>query len=709
MLRSTLPRGLVRAFAEGLLIVAIAIRALADPTPETARQRISELRAQIAHHDALYFQKSAPEITDAAYDTLKRELRELVAAFPMEAAAVAPIPALVDDHTDGFTKVTHRIPMLSLEKAYSEAELRAFCNKITATRSQPTNFVVEPKIDGLSVSAIYEHGKFVRASTRGNGHEGDDITANARMIRSLPHELRSANADGTRNSIPDVIELRGEIYLSLAEFTRLNRERFAEGEPQLSHPRNVASGTIKSRDPNETVERHLDVVFYGWGLCEPASAAPATQQAFHRQAKAWGLPVIETYQVVHDVNEAWASVQSLAQKRAKLVAPIDGAVIKLDDVAGRAQFGESDHAPNWAIAYKYAPERAVTQLRAITIQVGRTGLLTPVAELAPVALAGSNIARATLHNREQIARLDLRIGDFVFVERAGEIIPEIVGLDPAHRPAQTVAYAFPTKCPECGTPVIANEDAADVRCPNSKSCPAQLRQRLAHFADKSCVDIKGLGDATIAELVASGQVRNAADLYALKLEDLTTIPGIGKKSAAQLLAEIDLSRRADLWRFINGLSIPRVGPATAKLLAKQFASLEKLASAQRADLPPALGPTTASAIEAFLSEPENRTLLLALGQVAQPATTPANTNDLAGKIFVLTGRMQTLSRDEAIRRIEAAGGSVNDSVSKTTAYVVVGENPGEKLAKAKALNIPVIDEAALLKLLDDKSSPDAAQ
>jgi len=694
MLRITLPQGLVRAFAGGLLIVVIAIRALADPTPETARQRIAELRAQIAHHDALYFQKATLEISDAAYDALKRELRELEQTYPAETKAATP----TDDHAEGFTKVAHRVPMLSLEKAYTEAELSAFCDKITKTLGHPVTFVVEPKIDGLSVNAVYDHGRFASASTRGSGREGDDITANARMIRSLPRELRSTKPDGTPNPIPAYIELRGEIYLSHAEFNRLNRERYAEGEPPLSHPRNAAVGTIKSRDPNETAERHLDVVFYGVGACEPASNAPATQQALHAQLREWGLPVLETYQVSHDTSEVWTAVQSLAQRREKLIAPIDGAVIKLDDVVSRTQFGDSTEGPRWAIAYKYPPERVATQLRSITIQVGRTGVLTPVAELAPIELAGSTISRASLHNREQIARLDLRVGDYVYLEKAGEIIPEIVGVDLARRPATASPYAFPPDCPSCHSSVVATQDAAAVRCPNP-DCPAQLQRRLAHFASKAGVNISGLGDGTLAELIARGFVKNVADFYRLQKNDLIKIPSQGEKSADQLLASIDRSRSAELWRFIHGLSIPQVGPATAKTLALRFRSLEKLGSAQRADLPPALGSSSTDAIEAFLGQPKNRALLLALGKVAKSITTASDSSNLSGQTFVLTGRMQTLSRDEAIRRIEVAGGTVRDSVSKTTNYVVAGESPGEKLTKAKTLNIPVIDEAGLLKLL----------
>jgi len=632
MPRSTLPKGLIGVLAGGLWLATALTGTSAEPrlTPaattdvaplatDAARRRIASLRAELAHHDQLYFQQARPEITDAAYDALKRELRALEQAHPSAAASLAQPPAIADDHTEDFAKVAHRAPMLSLAKAYTESELRAFCAKITAATGHPATFVVEPKIDGLSVSAVYKHGHFVRASTRGNGLTGDDITANARALRSLPAELRSTKPDGTPNPIPDLIELRGEIYLSLAEFDRLNRERAAEGEPPLAHPRNIATGTIKSHDPRETANRRLDVVFYGWGAYEPASALPTSQQAFHAQARAWGLPVLETYQITHDTEETWTAVQTLGQKRATLNAPTDGAVIKLDAVTARIQFGESEQAPRWAIAYKFPPQRVTTQLRGITIQVGRTGLLTPVAELTPVSLGGSTIARATLHNRDQIARLDLRVGDTVSLEKAGEIIPEIVSVDFSRRPAESSPYVFPAQCPSCGTPVIADAESSAVRCPNSATCPAQLQRRLAHFAGKTGVAINGLGEATLAELIASGLVRDAADLYRLTSVDLAKLPTLGKKSAAKLLAEIDHSRRAELWRFINGLGLPRVGPASAKLLARHFGSLETLAAAQPADFPATLGASTAQAIATYLTSAENRGLLQSLAKAVQPA------------------------------------------------------------------------------------------
>ncbi len=600
-----------------------APKSTSETTPlnaEAAHQRIAALRTEIARHDALYFKHATPEISDTAYDALKRELLSLEQRFPTTSTALTPSPALADDHNDGFTKAAHRVPMLSLAKAYTETELRAFYKRVATTDGQGSNFIIEPKVDGLAVSAIYEHGRFVRAITRGNGHEGDDITANALALRSLPHELRAIGPGDSHNPTPDYIELRGEIYLSRAEFAYLNRERAANGEAPLAHPRNVAVGTIKSHDPQETADRRLDIVFYGWGACEPAALLPATQQAFLKQAKAWGLPIVESYQVVNSANQIWAAAQALGQRRDKLNAPTDGAVIKLNDVARRSALGESAQEPRWAIAYKYPATRVTTQLRNITLQVGRTGQLTPVAELAPIAIGGSTIARASLHNRDIITRLDLRPGDFVFVEKAGEVIPEIVGVDLTRRPAQSPAYTFPEKCPACGAAIIAATEAATLCCPNTQNCPAQLRARLTHFASKTGVAIAGLGEATITELIASGHVRQPADLYALTLEAMKPLPGLGEKSAQQLLIAIERSRRAELWRFINGLSIPRVGPTSAKLLANHFGSLEKLAAAQPADFPARFSIATRQSTLAFFASSENRALVTALAKAVQPTT-----------------------------------------------------------------------------------------
>jgi DNA ligase (NAD+) len=560
-----------------LLLLASALGAETLSADETARARITTLRAEIAHHDELYFRHAAPEITDAAYDALKRELAALEREHPTEAAVVAPMPVLADDHTDGFARVPHRAPMLGLDKSYTEAELRVWYAGIAAREGRNDFAVlVEPKIDGLAFSATYERGELVRVLTRGNGARGDDVTAVARTIRSLPARIAARAPDGNPNAIPELIELRGEVYVSWEEFARLNREREADGEEPFAHPRNLAAGTLKQLAPEEPAARRLDVVFYNWGACEPTALAPESQRSFLQQARRWGLPVIDHVRVATDGDGIWRAVQALGRERSSLAYPIDGAVAKVDAVALRARLGESDTAPRWAVAYKFTAERATTRLRAITIQVGRTGRLTPVAEFQPVALAGSTISRATLHNPAAIKRLDLRVGDHVVLEKSGEIIPQIVGVDCAQRPAESMPYVFPANCPECGALVVFSDGRTEAHCTN-EFCAAKVRARLEHFADS--VEIKGLGPATITTLVERGLVRDASDLYRLRREQLVALPGIGEKTAGGLLKAIERSKRAEPWRVIAGLGIPRVGAVTAKELVARYGSLRQLAKA----------------------------------------------------------------------------------------------------------------------------------
>lgn len=560
-----------------VFLLATVLGAGSPPANESARARIAALRTEIAHHDELYFRRATPEISDAAYDALKRELASLEREHPAEAAAVAPLPALSDDHTDGFTRVPHRAPMLGLDKSYTEAELRAWHAGVAAQAGGTAcSVVIEPKVDGLAFSATYERGELVRVLTRGNGVSGDDVTAIARAIRSLPARLAARAPDGTANAIPERIELRGEVYLGWAEFARLNHEREADGEEPFAHPRNLAAGTLKQLDPEIATARGLDVVFYNWGACEPASLAPESQRAFHEQARRWGVPVIDHVRVVTGAEALWSAVQELGSERGVLAYPIDGAVAKIDAVALRTVLGENDAAPRWALAYKFTAERATTRLRAITIQIGRTGRLTPVAELEPVALAGSTISRASLHNPAALARLDVRIGDHVVLEKSGEIIPQIVEVALAQRGSGSTPYVFPSNCPECGTPAMFSEGRTEARCPND-FCAAKVRARLEHFA--ASVEIKGLGPATITALVAHEPVRDPGDLYRLRREQLVALPGIGDKKAAALLAAIEHSKRAELWRVIAGLGIPRVGPVAAKQLAKQYGGLRPLLAA----------------------------------------------------------------------------------------------------------------------------------
>ncbi len=599
-------------------------------TPPEATQRIDALRAEIAHHDALYFQKAAPEISDAAYDNLKRELAGLEAAYPGAACARSQVREIGDDRSGLFPVCRHRERMLSLDKAYSHADLKTFLTRVARRVGRPdTAFVVEPKYDGLAISVTYEHGRFVRAVSRGNGSEGDDLSANVLTIRSLARELRPVAPDGSPNPIPDLIEIRGEVFLTFAEFERINRDREAAGEPEFANPRNLAAGTARLLDSREVADRRLSIVFYGWGACEPASMASSTQHGFHEQVSRWGLPGLEEYRTVRGADEVAAAVESFRRRRSGLPYPVDGAVVKLDDVPLRSDFGESERAPRWALAVKYAPESAETRVVAIKMQVGRTGLLTPVAELDLVVLAGSTVTRATLHNRATIARLDVRVGDFVSLEKVGEIIPAVSGVDFAKRPAGSRPFVFPEACPICGSAVVQLEGEEAVRCPNA-ACPAQIRQRLRHFASRSCVKIDGLGPATIDALAGSGRVRSIADFYRLRREDFATPGREAGRSADRVLAAVEHSRHAELWRFIYGLSIPRVGPTKARILARRFGSLEALAAARREDFgagsgnaDPMPGIATMNAVLDFFSVPQNRAVvedLAALG--VRPAAPP---------------------------------------------------------------------------------------
>jgi DNA ligase (NAD+) len=679
-------------------------------SPAEARQRIAALRAEIARHDELYYRRARPEITDFDYDRLKTELAALERQFPDAAAAAgaeSPTARVGDDRTEGFARVKHGQAMTTLDNTYDEAELREFDARLQkALGLTDLAYTVEPKIDGVAVSLTYERGRLVRAVTRGDGEEGDDVTVNVRTIRSLPLELQGA-------PLPDLIEIRGEIYLSEEEFRRINQLQEEAGEAPYANPRNLAAGTIKLLDPRLVASRRLEIVLYGLGHCEPEVVSSQTE--LHARLKSWGLPVVEHFWSVRGADPVVRAIADLDQLRRGLAYGTDGAVVKLDafeqqrhpkiGYRGMGADGRAEAArklsPRWACAYKFAPDRAETMVRDITIQVGRTGALTPVAELEPVFLAGTTVKRATLHNADEIARKDVRVGDAVLVEKAGEIIPAVVAVLTAKRQPGSVPYVFPAACPVCRTAAVRGEGEVVWRCPNPH-CPEKIRRRLEHFAGKGAMDIDGLGEEVVGLLLERGLIRSIPDLYRLEAAHLLPLKKSGEVWAGNLLNAIAASRTADLWRVIHGLGIPQVGAAAAKDLARTFRSLEALAAASVEDLLriEGFGEKTAAALHGWMAEPANRALLSELIAVGVMPTAPvAIATGLAGKTFVLTGTLPTLSREDATARIEAAGGKVSGSVSRKTHYVVAGEDAGSKLTKAQALGVPVLNESQFLDLL----------
>ena len=561
-------------------------------TPAQAQQRIAELRAQIARNDALYFKQSQPEISDFEYDALKRELAELEEKFPQFLTKDSPTQRPGDDRVQGFQEVAHRQKMLSLDNTYNEAELRAFHARLAKLLgTDDLGYTVEPKIDGLAVSLTFEDGRFVRAVTRGKGDRGDDVTANVRTIHSLPMELARGEGRGAKGGIPKLVEIRGEIYLTAVEFERINAERVAAGEELYANPRNLAAGTIKQLDAAEVARRKLEIVLYGLGYCDPAVVE--SQTGLQQKLKAWGLPVVEKYWTVRGIDAAWAAVGELDRLRHGFAYGTDGAVVKLDNTAQQREAGATDKAPRWAIAYKFKPETARTRLHAITIQVGKTGILSPVAELEPVLLAGSTISRATLHNEDEIRRKDIRIGDLVEIEKAGEVIPAVLQSFPAERPKGAKEYdlfaAVGGKCPVCGAKIarieVAAEDAPGVawKCQNY-DCEAQRAGRLGFFCSRRALAIDGVGGVVAAKLVELGHVQDPPDLYDVSRETLATLnlgtteePRVfGEKNATKIVVAREVARGLPLEKWLYALSVPDVGETTARELGRRHRSFAEL-------------------------------------------------------------------------------------------------------------------------------------
>lgn len=659
--------------------------------------RILQLRQQIEHHNRLYYGGLTPEVSDQEFDALLRELRALEDAHPALATDDSPTRRVGGAPLEGFEAVRHFVPMQSLDNTYAEGEVADFVRRIQKLLpGGEISLTVEPKVDGVALSLLYENGLLVRAATRGDGVTGDNVLENIRTIRAIPLRL---NGDA-----PARIEIRGEVYLPKAQFARINEERDEQGLPAFANPRNAAAGSLKQLDARLTARRGLQALFYGFGAFD--GAVPSTQRAFVDQLRDWGLPVPDRMWSVATVEEALAALRELDAVRHGFAYETDGAVLKVDRLAQRDQLGSTSKAPRWAIAYKYQPERAVTRLHAITVQVGRTGVLTPVAELDPVFVSGSTVSRATLHNEEEIHRKDIRIGDHVVIEKAGEVIPAVVEVVRERRDGSEQIFAMPEHCPSCQGPVSREEGLVAFRCANP-SCGAQLRRRLEHFASRGAMDIEGLGESVVGQLVGAALVQDLAQIYDLTADRLLGLERMGEKSAANLLAGIAASRDRPLWRLLFGLGIVHVGATAARKLAERFRTMDALAAASEEDLKATedVGDIMAASIRQWFENPSARELLEKLRAAGlnfgerdeQPAV---GSDRLKGTIWVLTGTL-SVPRDVAAARIRQAGGTVSGSVSKKTTYVLAGEEAGSKLDKAHALGVRILSEEDFERLLKD--------
>jgi DNA ligase (NAD+) len=657
----------------------------------SAAQKIEKLREQLRHHEYLYYVMDAPEVSDAEYDAMIRELTALEAQHPELITPDSPTQRVGGKPREGFVKVRHSSPMLSLDNAMGEEELRDFDRRVRGLlKGEPFAYVAELKLDGLSMAVLYEEGRLARALTRGDGFVGEDVTENARTIRSIPlHTLkRSGN-----------FEVRGEVVLTRKAFEKLNAESASAGQRTFANPRNAAAGALRVLDPSITASRQLE--YFTYFLIENGAPVCATQWEALETLKEMGFKVSLQRKRCADIEELLEFCNHWAERRESLPFEIDGVVAKVDSVEQQNRLGWTARAPRWAIAYKFAARQAETVVEDITVNVGRTGVLTPTAVLKPVNVGGVTVSRATLHNEDEIARLGVHSGDTVLLERAGDVIPHVVRVvkPGEHRRA----FRMPSHCPVCGSEIARVEGEAASRCVNT-NCPARLKESILHFAARGVMDIDGLGDALVNQLVDRGLVSNIADLYRLTAEQLMELERMGKKSASKLIANIDASRDRPLPRILNGLGIPFVGERTAQFLAEAFGDLDAIAQAGEEELQRAeeVGPKVAQSIRGFFHEKRNRDLIERLRAERLPFQyeSPRKASGaLTGRTFVLTGTLPTLAREEAKERIEQAGGKVAGSVSRKTNYVVAGEEAGSKLDKARELGIEVIDEAGLLEML----------
>jgi len=674
-----------------------------------AEARVAELRKQIAYHDERYYVLDEPEIPDAEYDKLMIELRALESEYPDLITPESPTQHVSGAPSEEFGEVIHKVPMLSLDNAFSEEDVQGFDRRIHERLGVEgdLDYWAEPKLDGLAVTVIYRDGKLAQAATRGDGVRGEDVTANVRKIRSVPQALHGKS--------PAVLEVRGEVFMPLKGFERMNRLARASGEKVFVNPRNAAAGSLRVLDSNITAKRPLQLYFYSLGIVEGGSI-PDRQSDLLKAFKGWGLPICPDAQRVHGVHGLLSYYRDMGARRSSLPYQIDGVVYKLDRRPDQERLGFVSRAPRWAIAHKFPAEEALTVVRGIEFQVGRTGALTPVARLEPVFVSGVTVSNVTLHNIGEVHRKDVRVGDTVVVRRAGDVIPEIVNVlldrrpEWPENPQKLPVVELPETCPVCGSQVLQVEGEAVARCTGGFTCRAQRQEAIRHFASRRAMDIEGLGDKLVEQLIERDLVKSPADIYTLTLEQLSDLERMGEKSAVNLLEAITKSKHTTLPRLLFALGIREVGEATALALAQSFGNLDSLlaADAARIQQVPDIGPVVAAHVAAFVASAEHRAVIKRLRAEGvtwpdvEPLPTVAGDNTLVGQTFVVTGTLESMTREEAQEALIALGAKVSKSVSKKTSYVVAGAEPGSKLQKAQDLGVPVLDEKGFLDLLKSK-------
>jgi len=668
--------------------------------PADAAARAATLRDEIQGHNERYFLLDDPIVSDAEYDALLRELLDLEARYPTLVTPDSPTQRPGGYASATFAPVTHVQPMLSLDNAFSADEVRAWYTRISRLVPEPITFVGEPKLDGLAMSLLYENGRLVQGATRGDGFTGDDVTPNIATIGSIPKQLA-----GT--ATPTRLEVRGEVFMPLQAFAELNERQGEAGERLFANPRNAAAGSLRQKDPRITSSRALDFFGYQLGVQEGGPALRSHHDTLALLADL-GIPVNPHIESFDDLDAVVGFCERMLEQRHSLGYEIDGAVIKVDDLAQRAEMGTTSRAPRWAIAFKFPPEEKTTRLNGIMVSIGRTGRATPFAMLEPVFVGGSTVGLATLHNEDEVARKDVRPGDTVIVRKAGDVIPEVVGPVLATRPRGLRRWKFPTQCPACGSPLVRLEGEADAHCVNVE-CPEQRVQRIVYFAGRAAMDVEGLGEERVRQFVDAGLLRDAADIYSLTVEALVPLERMAQRSAENLVASIEASKSRGLTRVLVGLGIRHLGPTAARAVARALGDMDRVeaASAAQVTAVDGVGPVIAESIARFFAVSGNRDVVEKLRRAGvdlrateRPVEAPPGAPSLAGLAFVLTGGLEGLTREEAETAIVVRGGKVTSSVSKKTSYVVVGDNPGSKLTKAEQLGVPILDEAAFTELLE---------